>query len=151
MTVADQIKYWSETSHNLYELLSVSPRDFNEQDLKKEYKKKMLTFHPDKNKEVDTTEMFLEIQQAKAILLDQDLKYAYDVFGQTNFQQEETILKGLKHSKKMTEEERMNTYWHIVNNKRLFNSLVDNIPYYFAWMLAVVLMIDVSDYFPDSY
>ena len=46
----------------------------------------------------------------------------------------------------MTEEERMNTYWHIVNNKRLFNSLVDNIPYYFAWMLAVVLMIDVSDF-----
>ena len=44
----------------------------------------------------------------------------------------------------MTDEERMNTYWHIVNNKRMFNSLIDNIPYYFAWMLAVVLMIDVS-------
>ena len=50
----------------------------------------------------------------------------------------------------MTEEERMNTYWHIVNNKRLFNCLVDNIPYYFAWMLAVILMIDVSEFFYDS-
>ena len=51
----------------------------------------------------------------------------------------------------MSEEERMNTYWHIVNNKRLFNCLVDNIPYYFAWMLAVVLMIDVSVFSYDSH
>ena len=144
MSVEEQIQYWADTPHNLYELLSLSPKHFSEQALKKEYKAQMLKFHPDKNKDIDTTEIFLEIQQAKAILLDPDLKYAYDVFGQTNFEQEETILKGLKYSKKMTDEERMNTYWHIVNNKRMFNSLIDNIPYYFAWMLAVVLMIDVS-------
>ena len=38
MTVEEQIKYWSETPHNLYELLSLSPKHYSEQALKKEYK-----------------------------------------------------------------------------------------------------------------
>ena len=60
-------------------------------------------------------------------------------------------MKGLKYSKKMSEEEKMNTYWHIVNNKRMFDCLVKNIPYYLAWLLAVILLIDVSTkYFDDN-
>ena len=61
MTVEEQMKYWSETPHNLYELLSLSPKHYSEQALKKEYKKIMLKFHPDKNKDIDTTEIYLEI------------------------------------------------------------------------------------------
>ena len=34
MTVEEQIKYWSETPHNLYELLSLSPKHYSEQALK---------------------------------------------------------------------------------------------------------------------
>ena len=82
---------------------------------------------------------------ANDTLKDTDLKYAYDVFGQTNFAQEETIYKGLQHSKKMSQEERDKTFWHIVNNKRMFNALIEIVPYYFAWMLASILLVNVSN------
>ena len=146
MPIQDQIQYWAATPHNLYDLLGISARTFNETNLKRGYKEAALKYHPDKNPGIDTTEIFMEVQQAKQILQDPDLKYAYDVFGQTNFQQEETILKGLQHAKKMSEEERMRTFWHIVNNKRMFNALVEIVPYYFAWMLAGILLINVSNH-----
>ena len=145
MSNEEQVKFWNETPHNLYELLGIEARNFDQQELKKGYKAAALKFHPDKNPDSDTTELFLEVKMANDILKDPDLKYAYDVFGQTNFAQEETIFKGLQHSKKMSEEERVNTFWHIINNKRLFNVLVEIIPYYFAWMLAAILLVNVSN------
>ena len=56
-------------------------------------------------------------------------------------------MKGLEHSKRMSKEERTKTFWHIVNNKRMFNALIDIVPYYFAWMLAAILLINVSHCF----
>ena len=44
-----------------------------------------LKYHPDKNPGTDTTELFLEVKLAHELLKNPDLKYAYDVFGQTNF------------------------------------------------------------------
>jgi hypothetical protein len=50
---------------------------------------------------------------------------------------------GLKHSK-MSEEERDKLFWHIINNKRMFQSGVEIFPYYFAWVMAVILLVNVS-------
>ena len=44
----------------------------------------------------------------------------------------------------MSDEERMKTFWHIINNKRMFNALIEIVPYYFSWMLAAVLLVNVS-------
>lgn len=71
------------------------------------------------------------------------MRYAYDVYQQTSFDQEEQILKGLKYSKK-SEEEQEHLYWHIINNKRMFQSLLEILPYYFAWMMAIILLVNVS-------
>lgn len=62
---------------------------------------------------------------------------------QTSFDQEEQILKGLKYSKKSSEEQEQ-LYWHIINNKRMFGSLLEIMPYYFAWIMAVILLVNVS-------
>jgi len=144
MSSEEQVKFWNETPHNLYELLGIEARNFDVKALKSGYKAAALKFHPDKNLDSDTTELFLEVKMANDILKDPDLKYAYDVFGQTNFAQEETIYKGLQHSKKMSEEERNKTFWHIINNKRMFNALIEIVPYYFAWMLAAILLVNRS-------
>lgn len=51
---------------------------------------------------------------------------------------------GLKHSKKMSEEEREKLFWHIINNKRMFQSLLEIFPYYFAWVMASILLVNRS-------
>ena len=79
------MKFWESTPHNLYDLLHIPARTFDETKLKTGYKAAALKFHPDKNPDLDTTEIFLEVKLANEILKDPDLKYAYDVFGQTNF------------------------------------------------------------------
>lgn len=48
------------------------------------------------------------------------MRFAYDVYAQTDWSQEDNIMMGLKHSKKLDEEERNKLFWHIVNNKRMF-------------------------------
>lgn len=53
-------------------------------------------------------------------------------------------MMGLKHSKKMSEDEREKLFWHIINNKRMFQSLLEIFPYYFAWVMAAILLVNVS-------
>ena len=72
------------------------------------------------------------------------MRFAYDVYAQTDWTQEDNILMGLKHSKKLDEEERNKLFWHIINNKRMFQSLLEIFPYYFAWMMAAILLVNVS-------
>ena len=55
-------------------------------------------------------------------------------------------MMGLRH-KKMEEEERDKLFWHIINNKRMFQSLFEIIPYYLAWVFATILLVNVSAYF----
>ena len=92
----------------------------------------------------------MEVKAANDIISDDKLRFAYDVYAQTNFEQEETIRKGLKYSKK-SEEEQDRLFWHIINNKRMFNSLLEIMPYYLAWMMAVILLINVSTKFQSNY
>ena len=80
-------------------------RGFTQSELKKAFRKVSVKYHPDKNPDVDTTETYLEITNANNIISDPKLRFAYDVYLQTNFQMEEKIMMGLKH-KKMSEEER---------------------------------------------
>jgi len=72
------------------------------------------------------------------------MRFAYDVYAQTDWTQEDNILMGLKHSKKLDEEERNKLFWHIINNKRMFQSLLEIFPYYFAWMMAAILLVNRS-------
>ena len=60
-------------------------------------------------------------------------------------------MMGLKHSKKMSEDEREKLFWHIINNKRMFQSLLEIFPYYFAWVMAAILLVNVNiDLIPFS-
>ena len=44
----------------------------------------------------------------------------------------------------MSEEEREKMYWHIINNKRMFETLLQIVPYYLAWVFSILLLVDVS-------
>ena len=35
-------------------------------------------------------------------------------------------------------------FWHIINNKRMFASGLEIFPYYFAWVMAAILLVNVS-------
>jgi len=50
------------------EILGLQDDDFSEEDLKREYRKKILQFHPDKNKSPDASSKFLEIQESYTFL-----------------------------------------------------------------------------------
>ena len=124
-------------------MLGIPARGFTTSELKKAFRKASIKYHPDKNPDTDTTEMFLEVTNANNIIEDPTSRFAYDVYLQTSFQQEEKIMQGLRHSK-MTEEERDKLYWHIINNKRMFQSMLEIAPYYLAWIFATVLLVNVS-------
>ena len=70
---------------NYYELLGVPARGLTHQELKKAFKDASLKYHPDKNPDEDTTELFLEAKQAHDILKDEKLRFAYDVYAQTDW------------------------------------------------------------------
>ncbi|KAG8379440.1 hypothetical protein BUALT_Bualt07G0088600 [Buddleja alternifolia] len=62
---------------NYYETLGVDPLS-SEDVLKKQYKRRALALHPDKNKSVGADGAFKILSQAWSILSDKDKKYAYD-------------------------------------------------------------------------
>ena len=64
----------------LYETLDVSP-DANHTDIKKAYRKKVLTCHPDKSSDDLSKEKFQQVQQAYDILSDPKKRDIYDKFG----------------------------------------------------------------------
>ena len=51
------------------------------EDIRKAYRKKALEYHPDKNKDPDAEENFKEIAEAYEVLIDDDKKTAYDLYG----------------------------------------------------------------------
>lgn len=68
----------------LYDCLNVSP-NASMQEIKKEYRKLALRFHPDKNP--DGKERFREISHAYSILSDEEKRQAYDRFGTEDMDQ----------------------------------------------------------------
>ena len=99
--------------------MEIPARGLTQQELKKAFRKASIKYHPDKNPDEDTTDLFLEVKQANDIISDEKKRFAYDIYAQTNFDQEDQIRKGLQYSKK-SDEEKERLYWHIINNKRMF-------------------------------
>jgi len=70
------------TTHkkDYYELLGV-PKNANEDDIKKSFRRLAFKYHPDRNKDEDAEEKFKEINEAHQVLSDSDKRARYDQFG----------------------------------------------------------------------
>ena len=63
-----------------YEVLEI-PRNANEEDIKKAFRRKALQYHPDRNREKGATERFKEINEAYQVLSDPESRSRYNRFG----------------------------------------------------------------------
>lgn len=68
-----------------YEILGVS-KDASDTDIKRAFRKLAKEYHPDLNKSADAEEKFKEIQEAYAVLSDENKRKQYDQFGHAAFQ-----------------------------------------------------------------
>ena len=68
------------SERDYYEILGV-PRNASSDDLKSAFRRLARQYHPDVNKEPDAEERFKEINEAYAILSDENKRAAYDRFG----------------------------------------------------------------------
>jgi molecular chaperone DnaJ len=73
------------TKRDYYEVLGVS-RNANHDDLKQAFRRLARQFHPDVNKSDDAEERFKEVNEAYAVLSDNDRRAAYDRFGHAGVQ-----------------------------------------------------------------
>lgn len=67
-----------------YDLLGVN-KDASDDDIKKAFRKLAIKYHPDKNKDVDATEKFKQINEAYSILSDKEKRQMYDKYGKKGF------------------------------------------------------------------
>ena len=74
-----------EKPKNYYELLGIPARGVTKAELKKAFRSASIRYHPDKNPDEDTTDLFIEVKEANDIISDENLRFAYDVYAQTNF------------------------------------------------------------------
>src|SRR3989344_6206760 len=68
-----------------YKTLGVD-KNATKEDIKKAYKRLAKKYHPDLNKSEDATEKFKEINEAAAVLADDEKRSQYDQFGTTSEQ-----------------------------------------------------------------
>ena len=68
------------SKRDYYDILGV-PRNAPKDQIKTEYRKLALKYHPDRNKAPDAEERFKEISEAYAILSDDEKRAQYDSFG----------------------------------------------------------------------
>ncbi len=68
------------SKRDYYDILGV-PRSASKDQIKTEYRKLALKYHPDRNKSPDAEEKFKEISEAYAILADEEKRTQYDQFG----------------------------------------------------------------------
>jgi DnaJ-class molecular chaperone len=73
--------------------LGLPSRNFTPTELKKCYREASRIYHPDKNPDVDTTDLFLEVKTAAEILGTDFIREQYELFFQTKFEQEDNLLK----------------------------------------------------------
>lgn len=69
-----------------YKILGVD-KNASQEDIKRAYKNLAKKYHPDLNKESSATEKFKEINEAAAVLADQQKRQHYDQFGNADFNQ----------------------------------------------------------------
>ncbi|MGC8670047.1 MAG: molecular chaperone DnaJ [Candidatus Micrarchaeia archaeon] len=72
-----------------YEILGVS-KNASLDEIKRAYRELALKYHPDRNKSPDAEEKFKEINEAYAVLSDNEKRKAYDSFGPEGFSQKYT-------------------------------------------------------------
>lgn len=68
------------TKRDYYEVLGVQ-KNASQAEIKSQYRKQALKFHPDRNKSPDATEHFKEISEAYAVLSDDEKRKIYDQYG----------------------------------------------------------------------
>ncbi len=68
------------TKRDYYEVLGVS-KNATADEIKSQYRKLALKFHPDRNKSPDASEYFKEVSEAYAILSDPEKRKVYDNYG----------------------------------------------------------------------
>jgi DnaJ-class molecular chaperone len=84
----------SQREQNLYEIFDTLPQDFlqfNVSTLKRQYRDLSRKYHPDKNPDTDTTAKFMGLKTAYEILGDPDRRILYDIYGQTDFTQDDRM------------------------------------------------------------
>lgn len=102
---------------NYYQLLDLPNTNPTEKELKKAFRSASIKYHPDKNKDVDTTDKFLEVKQALDVLSVDFTKSAYDLFGQTKFDQENKLYEMLQMQELPQKEININ-FWRQIRQKR---------------------------------
>lgn len=70
----------AEKPKNYYELLGVPARGVTKAELKKAFRSASIKYHPDKNPNDDTTDLFIEVKEANDIISDEQMRFAYDVY-----------------------------------------------------------------------
>ena len=74
------------TKRDYYEVLGVS-KTATKEEIKAAYRKLALKYHPDRNKDEDAPQKFMEVQEAFDILKDDQKRKTYDQFGHAAFDQ----------------------------------------------------------------
>jgi molecular chaperone DnaJ len=85
------------SKRDYYDVLGV-PRNATKDDIKNEYRKLALKYHPDRNKSPDAEEKFKEISEAYAVLSDDEKRSQYDNFGHAGIDgrySQEDIFRGV--------------------------------------------------------
>jgi len=70
------------TKRDYYEVLGLQ-KNASQTEIKSQYRKLALKFHPDRNKSPDAAEHFKEISEAYAVLSDSEKRKIYDTYGHT--------------------------------------------------------------------
>ena len=68
------------TKRDYYEVLGVQ-KNASQDEIKSQYRKLALKFHPDRNKSPDAPEYFKEVSEAYAVLSDLEKRKIYDTYG----------------------------------------------------------------------
>lgn len=68
------------TKRDYYEVLGIQ-RNASPDEIKSQYRKLALKFHPDRNKSPDAAEYFKEVSEAYAVLADPEKRKIYDTYG----------------------------------------------------------------------
>ena len=83
-------------SKNYYDILGIN-KDASEEDIKKDYRKMAVKWHPDKNpnNKSEAEEKFKTISEAFSVLSDPNKKEIYDKYGEDGVKQQENGMGGM--------------------------------------------------------